>query len=239
MRYDTTQSNSGAGHAGGAVDWYEQVGTGNPGLAIAHEAKFENNNASATITSGKGQEVQLSANLGTLSGYQGVVSQVLSNAGTISACILYDADISGNAGTISTLYGFYFHDLSAISGITSKTSFRNDDPNAPIRSLAPVVVSATQRASPTAGQTVTVSANKDRLILTPAGTLATLTILLPAAATLSDGAFFEVQTSQVITSLTWTCSGAAFILAPASLAIAKGVTIRWDSTNTAWWGVSY
>lgn len=61
-----------------------------------------------------------------------------------------------------------------------------------------------QYAAPTTGQTVTALASTDVLQIDPAGTLATLTVVLPASPV--DGQDFTVCTSQIITTLTVTGS---------------------------------
>jgi hypothetical protein len=236
--YASNESNSGAGHSGAGLDWYSHTGGGDPNFCLVHESKMEILNNYANITSACLENAQL-ANQGTISLFQGYVSQIYNNIGLVSTAVMFAVDVASNGGTITTLYGFFYPDMSGISGITTKRSFQNNDANAPMVSAAPLVVSATQRASPTVGQTITVTANKDRLIITPAGTLATLTIALPAASTLLDGQTFEIQTSQTLTAITWTCSGSAFIVAPPSMNAAKGALLRWDTTNLAWWAVSY
>lgn len=60
-------------------------------------------------------------------------------------------------------------------------------------------------ASPTTGQTVATSSNTPGLLLTPAGTLATLTIKLPSSPV--DGHQFWVASSQQITTVTWQDAG--------------------------------
>lgn len=61
---------------------------------------------------------------------------------------------------------------------------------------------STQYAQPTVGQTVTANAGVNALFIDPAGTLLTLTVVLPASP--SDGQVFMMGSSQIITTLTVT-----------------------------------
>lgn len=60
----------------------------------------------------------------------------------------------------------------------------------------------TQYAAPTTGQTVTANAGVRILFINPAGTLATLTVVLPASPV--EGQDFIVCASQILTALTIT-----------------------------------
>jgi len=234
FRYEASVSNTGVGHCMASLSWYVHEGTGNPVLAIAHESKFENA-AAATISIGKGSEIQLAANAGTITAWMGCVSQIVSNAGTITTAILHDADVAANTGTITTLIDFYAHDLTGKSGITAKYAFKNDDPAKYNLSASQWINQSRQNAVPTNSSTVTVTALKSRLFLSPAGAIAGCTIALPAASTLVDGQELEVYSTQTVTTLLWTCAGAAFVLAPSTITAAKGLVIQWDATNTIWW----
>ena len=64
------------------------------------------------------------------------------------------------------------------------------------------VLSAVQYSVPTTGGTVTAGSNTRVMLLNPAGTLATLTVVLPASPV--DGQDFIVSTSQILTALTIT-----------------------------------
>jgi hypothetical protein len=60
----------------------------------------------------------------------------------------------------------------------------------------------TQYAAPTAGATVTINAGVRKVFIDPAGTLATLTVVLPASPV--DGQECGISTSQILTALTIT-----------------------------------
>lgn len=57
-----------------------------------------------------------------------------------------------------------------------------------------------QAVTPTTGQTIVVAAGTTALLINPAGTLAALTVTLPASPV--DGQTITIATSQIITALT-------------------------------------
>lgn len=59
----------------------------------------------------------------------------------------------------------------------------------------------TQYAQPTTGGSVTIAANTDVLVIDPAGTLATLTVVLPTGI---DGKDLVICSTQILTALTIT-----------------------------------
>lgn len=77
---------------------------------------------------------------------------------------------------------------------------------------APASAMAIQNSTPTAGQTVVMTAdtNDRTLYMTPAGTLATLTVTLPANATSRLGQIARIATTQAVTAIT--INGATTIL---------------------------
>lgn len=93
----------------------------------------------------------------------------------------------------------------------------------------------TQYAVPLTGTTVTVTAADSWLILAPAGTLAALTIALPA--TKAAGQQVLVNCSQIITALTVSGSGATVVGAPTSLTANGFFRMRYDAVTAAWYRV--
>lgn len=61
-----------------------------------------------------------------------------------------------------------------------------------------------QNASPLTATTVAVVQGTNKLVLTPAGTIAALTVTLPAATLLLDGQEFSLYTNNTVTALTLT-----------------------------------
>lgn len=104
-----------------------------------------------------------------------------------------------------------------------------------IGQLAGLSNPAVQSATPTVGQTVNVVGsviNNVLLALTPAGTLATLTVALPNDASSFIGQVVRVSTSAAVTLLT--VNGAASILnAPAALL--AGANIGFQKTAADTW----
>lgn len=99
---------------------------------------------------------------------------------------------------------------------------------------------AYQYAAPTAGTTVTVAANVNNLVLDPAGTLATLTIALPAASSLIDGQTLHISSSQTVTALTMSAgSGTSISNSPTALTISTtasyGYEFIYRAANTKWY----
>ena len=106
------------------------------------------------------------------------------------------------------------------------------DPSAPM----------TQYASPTTGQTVTIApaiaGQSVRLLLTPAGTLAALAVVLPGvgnAALPVDRQEVTIVSTQIITALTIS-AGTTTVTTPVTTLAAGGrFKMFYDSTNTSWY----
>lgn len=98
---------------------------------------------------------------------------------------------------------------------------------------------ARQTASPTTGQTVnmTNSSFTGFLYLTPAGTIAALTVALPAEANSILGQVRRITTSQAITALTLTQQGGGQTIlgAPAGLTAGQTIAVMKVAANT--WAV--
>jgi hypothetical protein len=95
----------------------------------------------------------------------------------------------------------------------------------------------TQYAAPSAtGFTATVADGNTWLLLTPTGTFATGTIVLPSTAT--DKAEVSVNCTQIVTSLTVSAGGTTVTGAPTSLAANGYFTMRYDAATSAWYRVA-
>ena len=96
-------------------------------------------------------------------------------------------------------------------------------------------------ASPTlAGFTLALPATANSLfvLLTPTGTMATGTIVLPAAATAADGQEIVLYTSQEVTALTFTLNGATAVGgAPTGIQAGASLTLRYDALSVAWYTI--
>lgn len=93
--------------------------------------------------------------------------------------------------------------------------------------------------SPTNGVTIVSTTNKPGVLLTPAGTLATLTIKLPSGPI--DGQQWWIACSQTITSATWQDSGGTagnIIGGPSTFgAAAGGCRFVYNSSGTKWYRI--
>jgi lysophospholipase L1-like esterase len=87
--------------------------------------------------------------------------------------------------------------------------------------------------TPLTGTTVTIPATYYHYdaVITPAGSLAALTIALPATA--QDGASITVIFNQPITAVTW--SGATVTGAPAAVTLGAQVNLYWSTTASKWY----
>lgn len=90
-----------------------------------------------------------------------------------------------------------------------------------------------QNATPTAGQTVNITATSSDVVvwLTPAGTLATLTIALPSDGSTQIGQIIRVSTNQLITLLTVNGATNLFNL-PTTLALGGNFNLLKVAANT-------
>lgn len=121
-----------------------------------------------------------------------------------------------------------FNDILTLFNTTNATSSTN------------VLEAVSQYSAPLTGTSVAVNNNSadTHLIITPAGTLAALTITLPAVANLRDKQTLIVNSTQVITALTIAANGATAVLgAPTTLAANGYFTLKYDLTLTTWYRV--
>lgn len=95
-------------------------------------------------------------------------------------------------------------------------------------------------STPTTGGTVTASANKPGVLITPAGTLATLTIKLPSSPI--DGQQYWVASSQQLTAVTWQDSGgtAGNVIGGQTTigGTNRGQGFVYSSANTKWYAIN-
>jgi hypothetical protein len=101
-----------------------------------------------------------------------------------------------------------------------------------------------QYAAPLTATSVTLSASTRRLMLEPAGTIAALTVVWPAAAGLIDNQTMGICSRQVVTALTTTNGSGATVLdaptaltAPLTTGAASCVEWVYRVANTSWYRV--
>lgn len=90
------------------------------------------------------------------------------------------------------------------------------------------VTPAIQEASPTTGQTVTMTDDMTdgTLYVTPAGALLALTVALPSNANSRIGQIRRIVTSQIITGLTVSAASATIFGLPTTLALGGSVSFQ-------------
>jgi hypothetical protein len=87
-------------------------------------------------------------------------------------------------------------------------------------------------ASPLTGTTVAVTPGTSNVVLSPAGTIAALTITLPAASSLTEGQILRVGSSAVVTALTLTQgTGTSITGGPTAIAAAGGFSLIYHASN--------
>ena len=100
----------------------------------------------------------------------------------------------------------------------------------------------TQYSSPTTGQTVTITpinpGQSVRLLLTPAGTLSTLTVTLPGvggSALPVDRQEVTVISTQIVTTLTVSAGSTTVTGAPTTIAANGHFKMFYDAVNASWY----
>jgi hypothetical protein len=91
--------------------------------------------------------------------------------------------------------------------------------------------------APLTGTSITVPQGVNNILLDPAGTIATLTIVLPASTLLIDGQPLTISSSQTVTALTITAGSGTSIVATATTTIGPttaAVTYIYHAASTKW-----
>lgn len=99
----------------------------------------------------------------------------------------------------------------------------------------------TQYNSPLTGFVLPLNAApvKNFVVLTPAGTLATGTLVLPLASGMADRAEITVVSTEAITALSFTLNGATAIYGePTTLAAEGYFTLKYDNSLNSWFRVA-
>lgn len=117
---------------------------------------------------------------------------------------------------------------------------QGQSPQTVLVSMASLGALPYQYEAPLTGASITVASTTGKLILGPAGTIATLTVVFPAASTLADGQTLEVGTSNTVTALTITPgSGTTVSNTPTALTVSTtasyGYKFIYRTANTNWY----
>lgn len=102
-----------------------------------------------------------------------------------------------------------------------------------LASVADTYVSPYQYATPAAAGTVTITANKPVLVMEPAGTLATLTVVMPTAP--SDGFIQTISSTAIVSVLTLSGGGSDTIVSALTALAAAGFAKFIYKASTAKW----
>ena len=97
----------------------------------------------------------------------------------------------------------------------------------------------TQYAAPLTGSTVLLQDDQNSiwLVLTPAGTIAALTLKLPLSANCIDRQEILVNSTQIVTALTIDGNGSSVIGTPTALTANGFFRLRWDAVMKTWYRV--
>ncbi len=97
----------------------------------------------------------------------------------------------------------------------------------------------TQYAAPLTASTVLLRDDQNSvwLVLTPAGTIADLTLKLPLVANCIDRQEILVNSTQIVTALTIGANGSSVIGAPTALTANSFFRLRWDAVMKTWYRV--
>ena len=90
-----------------------------------------------------------------------------------------------------------------------------------------------QRVTPLSGETIIVPGCPSIIIVTPAGTIAALTIQMPAL--LMDGDEVELASSQIIASLTFTGGNTVLGAPPAVPQVFGNAGFVWSEADVVWY----
>lgn len=97
----------------------------------------------------------------------------------------------------------------------------------------------TQYSAPTTGATIQIDDGGSSvwLILTPAGTLANLTLKMPLVSGVEDKTELLVNSTQILTSLAFDANGATMVGVPSTLAANGYFRLRFDAVLDTWYRV--
>lgn len=173
---------------------------------------------------------------GSIAHAEGMFSN-LPVVGGSSYCALYAGDGTTCVGTVPA-------GPTVVTGnerIPADTVLPNGQSPQSVRiPLAAIGALPYQYAAPLTGTTVAVAATTGSMVIDPAGTIAALTLTLPAASALVDNQTLAISSSQTITSLTLTPgSGTTVSNSPTALTIsttaAYGYKLIYRAANTKWY----
>jgi hypothetical protein len=215
-------SGSSAGGAGGI--------SGGNGGATGNGGPANMNGGAGGSTSGNGGSINASGGNATTSG----------NGGSVTFTGGIAAGTTKNGGTLA------FNAGQPTSGGTSLITFSTKNFDGSINNAGQfdstgkfitfqaVADQSYSRQTPTTGFAITIGNQNARLVLHPAGTLATGTVTMPAAPI--DGQLVEVMSDQAVTTLTVSANaGQTIANPPTTLAAGTGFGYLYCAADTEWY----
>lgn len=129
---------------------------------------------------------------------------------------------------------------SQSNGASRKISFTNFLAWLDSQAIATQDNKVTQYAAPVTGATLQVQDDQNSiwLILTPTGTLSTLTLKMPLKSNVLDKTEVLVISSQIATTLSFDANGGTIIGAPTTIAANGFFTLRYDIVMQTWYRVN-
>lgn len=153
--------------------------------------------------------------------------------GGASYCASYSTGVSGQVCTVSVPAGPT--NLPGTAMVPMDTGLSQGQSPQTVLVPAALTGATTQDAAPLTGTTVAAGTGVAKLMLNPAGTIATLTVTLPAAANIVDGQTFSIYSSQTVTALTVT-PGSGTTLTPTITTVTAAAPIKlvYVAATKAW-----
>lgn len=192
-------------------------------------------NGAANITifnNGAFRNISLMFDKGSISGHHSVDTYV---NGLIGNTVTYGFTEGGvGPSGVAPTEGLIYLDGGVRITNTSNPYFASFQivPNGAVYPIVPFANRAdVQRVVPTTGSTVTATVGVDKLtlLLVPAATLATLTVVFPTS--MLDGQTFRLKSAQIVSTLTVTGTVAG---SPSALTAGYDRTFIYDSTAATW-----
>lgn len=153
--------------------------------------------------------------------------------GGAAYCASYSTGVNGQVCTTNVPAGPV--NLPGTAMIPADTGLSQGQSPQTVLVPAALTGATTQDAAPLTGTTVAANAGVAKLMLNPAGTIATLTVTLPPSTALADGQTFSIYSTQTVTALTVT-AGAGTTITPSitTVTAAAPVKLVYVAATKAW-----
>lgn len=153
--------------------------------------------------------------------------------GGASYCGSYSTGVGGQVCTVTVPAGPT--NLPGTALIPADTLLSQGQSPQTVSIPAGLTGATTQDAAPLTGTSITLTPGTAKLMLKPAGTIAALTVVLPAAAQIADGQEMFIYSSQTVTALTVTAgSGTTITPTITTVTAAAPVKLVYNQQALAW-----